>query len=221
MQLISNVNTRLVFENAKAAMANVGFDVNAYKLTQSFLRVERALVVNQSAYNFPIMVDQSLTTQFNTEQRLNLQDSFVISEIQFFIGVPSSSTDFTFRKLTYPNPYFLTDEATARSVGGVYNGKMRITVNNNILVTAWDIDRHYYSPETQQTAAWGAGSPLDEYDGSTNGFYPMEPNIVLVGSKKNEIDLILPAGIAAGFPANTRIGFEFRGILAQNSTVVS
>jgi hypothetical protein len=222
---MNSIAARMVFQNAinsmvKAFSGTPGFDIRQYKLTQSYLRLEQPLTVGKSNYLFPVMINQSNGAIFNTEQRLNLQDSFVTSEVRFYLAQPTSATDTKYRKLPYPNPFVFVDEATALSVGAVYNGYMTISVNNNVLVTAWDLDRHYYSPQTQQTAAWGAASPLDEYDGNNYGLYPMEPNIVFVGSKNNNVQIQLPEGVDTA-PAFSRIGLEFKGILAQNSTVVS
>jgi hypothetical protein len=222
---MNSIAARMVFQNAinsmvKAFSGTPGFDIRQYKLTQSYLRLEQPLTVGKSNYLFPVMINQSNPQIFNTEQRLNLQDSFVTSEVRFYLAQPSSGVDYSFRKLMYPNPFVFVDEPTALAVGAVYNGYMTISVNNNILVTAWDLDRHYYSPETQQTAPFGAGSPLTEYNGNNDGLYPMEPNVVFVGSKNNVVQIQLAQGVTVA-PANARIGLEFKGILAQNSTVVS
>ena len=84
----------------------------------------------------------------------------------------------------------------------------------------WDLFKHYNAPETQQTQALGVASPADQVRGSFDGFYPVEPNIVLIGSKNNVIAINLPAGLAT-VQANSRIVVIARGITAQNSTVVS
>jgi len=185
-------------------------------MTQSFLRLEQLCAVGPTLYTFPLLTNQG--AEFNTEERLNLQDSFVISEIGFFAALPSSSTDATFRLQTNASPFIFTNFAPLRTF---YNGKLSISVNNNTILPAWDLWRHYYSPETQQTAAFGAASPIDQERGSDDGFYPCEPNIVLVGSKNNVISLELPGAIStlqAG--AAPRIVVIMRGILAQNVTPV-
>jgi len=62
----------------------------------------------------------------------------------------------------------------------------------------------------------GAATDATEY-----GYYPVEPNIVLVGSKNNVISLELPGAIST-LQASTapRIVVIMRGILAQNVTPV-
>lgn len=208
------------FNNAVKALvkANNGkINWKEYKLTQSFLRLEQPLATGTTNYNFRVLVNDANPQVFNTEQRLNLQDTFIPSEIGFFIGLPSSSTDDTFKLLSYPSPFLLTNDA---QYFRLYNGVLSISVNNNILVPAWDMWRHYDAPQTQQTAALGAGAPMDEFDGKYTSMYPMEPNVALIGSKNSQIYLTLKNGMTA-VDANSRIIILMRGILAQNSTVVS
>jgi len=80
--MASTVGTRLAYEKAKQALANAGFNPNQVVLSQSYLRLEVALSTSITNYQFPVLVNDvssSNTTSFSTEQRLNLQDSFVIS----------------------------------------------------------------------------------------------------------------------------------------------
>lgn len=217
---MNNIAARMVYDNAKKALYrafgnNPSLNIEQFKMTQSFIRLEQLAVVGQTNYTFPVQVNQG--TAFNTEQRLNLQDSFVISSIGAFIALPSGSTDATFRLQTNASPFIFTNFAPFRTF---YNGKLAISVNNNTILPAWDLNRHYYSPETQQTAAFGAASPIDQNRGAEDGFYACEPNIVLVGSKNYQINVQLPAGFSA-VDANSRLVLLFRGVLAQNSTVVS
>jgi len=221
---MNNTEARMTFENAKRALYKTfnpdnrpGFNVEKFKLTQSFLRLEQPTVVGQTLYTFPILINQPNPTIFNTEQRLNLQDSFVVNELGFYQALPSSSTDTTFKLLTYVSPFLFVNDAQHQIF---YNGKLSITVNNNVIMPAWDTVRHQLAPQTQQTQALGAGAPMDQFDGKSYAMYPVEPNITLVGSKNYVVNLTLPSGPTA-VEANSRIVVILRGILAQNSTVVS
>lgn len=218
---MNNVAGRMIYDNAKKALyrafagTNPNLNIEQFKLTQSFIRLEQNIAVGTTNYNFPLLSNQAAAT--NTEQRLNLQDSFVISEIGMYLALPTSATDATYRLTTNASPFIFTQFAQNRIF---YNGKLTISVNNNTILPAWDLQRHYYSPETQQTAAFGAASPIDQLRSEVDGMYACEPNIVLVGSKNYQIGIQLPAGLTA-IDANSRVILMFRGILAQNSTVVS
>lgn len=219
---MNSIAARMNFTNAvkaisKAMLKEPGFDIRKYKLTQSFIRLEQLLVVGTTNYTFPILINQANPTIFNTEQRLNLQDTFVPAELGVYLALPASSTDAAFRLLTYPNPFILTNDAPAQAL---YNGQLQIMVNNNNLVPSWDLWRHYYAPVTQQTAALAATSPIDQFRGAEDSMYPMEPNVAMIGSKNIRITIQLPVGLTA-VDANSRVVVFMRGILAQNSTSVN
>ena len=218
---MDNVNGRLIFDNSRRALVKAfagipGLDTNLFKLTQSYIRVEQALVAGQTLYTFPVLSNQGAT--FNTEQRLNLQDSFVVSEIGVFLALPASATDATFKMFPYPNFFFFGANSVPAQT--IYNGKLNIAVNNNTILPAWDLQRHWSTTDVQQNAAVAVAVFQDKQDGSKDGYYPCEPNIVLVGSKNYQVTIQLPAGLAT-VAALSRVIINFRGILAQNSTVVS
>jgi len=218
---MDSISGRMIFDNSKKALYKAfagvkDLDVNNFKLTQSYIRVEQPLVAGSTLYTFPILSNQG--APFNTEQRLNLQDSFVISEIGVFVALPTSATDATFKMYAYPNFFFFA--ANSVPLQTLYNGKLNIAVNNNTILPAWDLQRHWVTNQIQQNAAVAAAVFQDQYSGKEDGYYPCEPNIVLVGSKNYQVSIQLPAGIAT-VSALSRVIINFRGVLAQNSTVVS
>lgn len=218
-QGILGMNTqaaRMVYENAQISLARAfpGQDIRQFKCTQSYLRLELALSTAQTTYQFQIL-NQTTGSQFNTEQRLNLQDSFVISQLGVFLGHPSGSTDTTFELDTYCDTVKYTNAA---AMNAIYNSQLQITVNNDVIVPAWDVAKHFYRPQTQTTAA--ANSPLNQKRLAEDGFYAIEPNITAVGSKNTVIQINLKAALSA-VDANSRLIVYLRGILAQNSTSIS
>jgi hypothetical protein len=218
-----NIGARMVYDNAKIALSKAFSDMpqvaQRAKLTQGTLRFAQALVVGQTLYQFPILVNETQLGIFNTETRLNLQDAFIVSEMGIFLSAPASATDAAYPLLSYPN-FVQLGAANADAALAVYNGNLSLTVNRDILIPVWDLWRHYYAPETQQTAALGAGSPADQLRGMDDGFYPVEPNVVLIGSKNNQLQIQLPVGVTA-IQTFCRIEIVVRGVLAQNVTVVS
>jgi len=224
--MASTVGTRLAYEKAKQALANAGFNPNQVVLSQSYLRLEVALSTSITNYQFSVLVNDvssSNTTSFATEQRLNLQDSFVISSLGFFVAAPSSSTAVDFQLATYPNATIFSTTNAASSLFNWYNSSLTLTVNNRQIVPAYDLYRHYSVPQTQQqTAPYYAANTQafrDQQDGGESAFYPIEPAWVLVGSKQNTLQVQLPSAMAA-IQANSRAILILRGHLAQNSTPV-
>lgn len=215
MFTISSVSERLIYNNARRALRNAGVDFSKARPVQSFLRFEQALSIAKANYIFPIINNQG-GAQFPTENRLTLQDSFVVSSLQVAIALPSGTSDVTFKKRVYLNPFIFTN---ADAMGVIYNGALTLMVDNVMYITNWDLEKHMFIPQTQQTAAAGAASPLDEYSGADTGYFPVEPNVVLVGAA-NLIMSIALQNAPSAIDANSRLIITMRGILAQNSTSV-
>jgi hypothetical protein len=212
---------RLVFDNARNLVQNAGFSVGQAVLSQSYIRSEVAMSTSTTSYQFPILVNSTgSTTSFATTNLLALQDAFVVSKIGLFISIPASSTSTAFPLYTYPNASAFTTSGAAAALYNLYNGKLSITINNRQVVPSWDLYKHLYVPQTQQGAA-ATATTIDQNDATEFGYYPVEPNIVLVGSKNNVVSIELPGAISvlqAGVAP--RISLIFSGILAQNVTPV-
>lgn len=213
------VNAVRIFENAFPEMARRGTIIDDFKITQAELRLEQLLSAGNTLYTFPII--DGLTGggagQFNTEIRLRQQDTFVPVAARVCLANPTSSTDTTFDLHTYANQFLFTN---AVQMNAIYNGQMRIQVNNVQYSYNWGLQRHKYVPETQQTAAFGAGSPVDEFDGATYGYFPMQPFILFGGAQNVTLQIVLPVAPTA-VDAFSRLVIQFLGVQAQNSTPVS
>lgn len=243
----SQIGSRMAFQNAANAVKRAGLNPSNAVLSQSYLRLETVLSTTSTSYKFDVLVNESVNGTINTQQKLNLQDAFVANQIGFYLAVPSSSTDTTFRLLTYPMINATAGQNTA-SVGTfvynatlasntaaqaftIYNGFMQLTVNQRTVITAWDLQRHLYIPQVQAgstnatTAAVVSMGAVyhandDHYNAADFSLYPTEPNVVLAGNKKNDLTVTLPAAPAA-LPTNARLVCMIRGILAQNVTPIN
>jgi hypothetical protein len=207
---------RLVYKNTRDALAAAGVNVGQTVLSQSYLRFENTLSTTKTSYDFGVLNNQTISgsTQFPTEQRLNLQDAFYISEIMVYLGKASSTTDASFKLSTYPSAQIFTTGAT--SLYTLYNGVLSLTVNNRQIVPVSDLTKYLQVPQTQATGA--ANSPIDQFDGAWSTV--VEPNLVLIGSKNSLINITIPSAFST-LDANTRVVIICRGVLAQNVTVVS
>jgi len=239
----SQIGSRMAFQNASNAVKRAGLNPGNAVLSQSYLRMEVPLAVSATSYKFDVLVNESINGSINTQQKLNLQDAFVVNQIGFFLAVPTGTTDTTFRLLTYPAigttssligtpPTYTLAQAVATN--SIYQGAMQLTVNQRTVITAWDLYRHLFIPPVQMntglvtTAAFvspGAGTttghPFDDnVNGADFGFYPTEPNIVVAGNKKNDLTVSMPVGPSA-IATNSRLVCIMRGILAQNVTPIN
>jgi hypothetical protein len=209
---------RIVFANAVNMLHEQGVPVDRAILTQGYLRLEQLMILGQTNILFPVLVNQSTGGQFNTEQRLQLQDSFVVSELGVFLYAPSSSSATNVALLSYPNTTQFT-VAAAAAAETLYHSYLTLAVNKVVLVPFWDIWRSRLINQTQQSVAIIAGSAQDQLSGRDDVFFPTEPNWVLIGSRSNILQIVMPNAFAA-VVANSRIVIYMRGVLAQNSTSV-
>ena len=209
-------NAALVF--AKAFNMPVEQTKSQFKLTQSFLRLEQPLLTTSTVLSFPVLnnIQSANGIQYPTEQRLNQQDSFIPTSIGIYVAKPTGPTDAAFKIYSYLNEVAFTQAAAMQAL---YNGYLSLTVNNVVVSPKWDLWKHWDSDTTQQTGAFGAGSPGDEFHGSIDGKFPMQPYVALIGSKNINLQITMPAAPTA-VDANSRVVILFEGILAQNSTVV-
>jgi hypothetical protein len=197
--------------------------VNTRKLSQGEIRLEVELNVANNVFTFGVTPQQQNSTNFvfNTEKRLDLQDSLIASEYGIFVGQPTSRTDTAWTLNTYGNTQvFAAADAAALDSTFYSNGFFATRVNNDVIIPYRGLFNHWYKPQTQQTAALGAGSPKDQIRGAEDGTITLEPNIYLIGSKNYQPQIILPSNLASA-AAFLRCVLLYRGVLAQNSTVIN
>ena len=221
------MSARLVFKNATDIVTAAGLKPSQVNLTNASLRSEILLAVNQTHYQFGISVlDPGLNNGaiFPTEYRLGQQNSFIVSEMFFYLFEPANAADCTYNDYTWPNPTVFATATEAANLRILYKGYLKITVNNSVKLPLMQLDRFWKVPTSQkQTAA--ANVPQiqeDSRDGATDGLSVTEPNIVFIGSKANLVEIFLPAGFAAAsLGAATRAAFAYRGLMAINSTIIT
>jgi hypothetical protein len=218
--MATQMGSRMVFENAKTLVRSLGYSVEHAKLTQSYLRSEVALSTSIANYHLPVLVNdtQNGASRVN-EKRLNLQDIFVTTEIAVLIGV-GAATNTKAPLYTYPNGVIFTS-ATDDDLLSIYNGYLNLTINNEQVLPAWDVLRHYFVPQTQGGVGITAQTvfPVDQWAASQDGFYPVEPGIVMNGAANINFQLTAN-GAPATVLANSFICVIQRGILCQNVTTV-
>lgn len=212
--MATQMGSRMVFENAKTLVRSLGYSVEHAKLTQSYLRSEVALSTSIANYHIPVLVNdnQNASGPRVNEKRLNLQDIFITTEIAVLIGI-GTATDTKAKLYTYPNATAFA-AATDDDLWSIYNGYLNLTINNEQVLPAWDVLRHYFVPQTQQSA-----STTDQWAASSDAFYPVEPGIVMNGAANINFQLTAN-GAPATVQANSFIAVVQRGILCQNVTTV-
>jgi hypothetical protein len=235
MNSTNNASARQSFEIAQQVLFNAWIDsfkgdisacrnwVNNRKLSQGEIRLEVELNVQNNRFVFGMTPNQANSTNivFNTENRLNLQDSLIASEYGVFVAQPTSRTDTAYTLETYGNTQVFAAADAAALDGTFYsNGFLQTKVNNDVVIPYRGLINHWYKPQTQQTAALGAGSPKDQLRGAEDGYVTQEPNLLLIGSKNYQPEIVLPSALASAGEFLRAI-LIYRGVLAQNSTVIN
>jgi hypothetical protein len=222
--MATQIGNRLVFQNAQTLIQQLGYDASHAVLTPSFLRSEVLLTTTAASYHVPVLVNDNVNgTPTVREQRLALQDLFIVSSVQFLLTSGSSTTG-SAKNYTYPN---LTAFPTgAAQLYNVYNGYFSIQVNNQNVLPKWSMLQHLDVPQQQQNTNFNAASAtspaqfaIDQSSFDTYALQVCEPNIVLNGASNIQASINLPAAPSA-IDANTYVATLWYGILAQNCTSV-
>lgn len=209
---------RLVFKNAQDALVRAGVNPSAAILSQGYLRFENFLTTTKTSYDFGVLNNQTISGQAQspTEQRLNLQDAFYISEIMVYVAKATSSTDSSFKLETFPSPTTFSTSGVAAALYTLYNGQLSLTINNRQVVPTSDLTKFLQVPQTQATGA--TNPPVNQFDGAWANV--VEPNLVLIGQKNSLFNITIPSAFAAT-ETYQKVVILVRGVLAQNVTSVS
>ena len=190
--MATQMGERMVFENAKTLINSLGYSTQHAKLTQSYLRSEVALSTSVANYHIPVLVNDTQNGQVRVnERRLNLQDLFICTQLDVFIGIGSATA--TDAKLySYPNPNVFTTTGANNALYSLYNGYLNLTINNEQIMPAWSVLRHLFVPQTQGGVGVTAQTvfPIDQIDFSNDVSYPVEPGIVMNGAANINFNLI-------------------------------
>lgn len=258
-----NRDRRLTYKVAEELCKRNGLDPAKANPAYGYLRLETPLRDGQTSLQFPLLQNQTYNgeNQQPTEQRLALQDNFVVGSKFFGLYWYNTVTNLPASKLitgfTPWNTPQLYDEGSYtpiwRSTAYVLNGTMsglmneiwmsgwmRYSMDYNVIIPRWDCLQHYYIPRTQESPNFRGLDPATEYgfewnmpqaEGLSDGFVPMEPNIILSGAKNTTIEFNMPFSIsyaAMGWNRTQvtdgtyqpRLVALYRGILLQNTTNV-
>lgn len=258
---ISTADRRMNFDVAKRVCQENNIDVKNARPAYGYLRLEVPIQDAVTQYKFPILQMDTYNgvPAANTENRLALQDNFVVGSKGFFLywrnkvsNKPASTLLTGFTPYNFPKAYswgnstqtpYAAPLLTLQGLSNEYwiSGWMKYTFDYNVVIPRYDCLQHYkieQNQATQRTVGRLTGADFPEYpypwmiqpqDGLSDGFMPMEPNIIFSGGKNNEIIYNLPFAITfaelSWDPAELeiyepRIALVYRGVLLQNTTNV-
>ena len=186
--------------------------------TQSYLRFEKSIQGTFNSISFDVLVNQGSAA--TTERRLQLTDTFTITQLALFVYTAGKETGATNVErasstlFSWPNPNVFA-QVVPDSLMNVYNGFLQLRVNTEVLIDSLDIMQFYRVHTTQNGAVANA---QDEWPMINNGFKKIVPTITLNGAAKNEVNLFFPESInLAGTDTSNFIVCYCRGFLNQNA----
>jgi hypothetical protein len=197
-------------------------------LSQSYLRAETSLT-NLSSYQFYLQRGQ-VASPLVTENLLDLNDQFVITQLRLSLRIIGSSTPTATQQLTaqqylYADPNAFTGNAA--NAAAIYGGNLSFTIDRQQFLPAFPVNSFYRVPATQSKAytQGTAASPnyastntgVNSYENGLFGFYVSEPTLI-DGRQTIDISLNLGAAIDTVVASTTIYAtLETRGYLVVNS----
>lgn len=220
------MNTAQYWETKRKQLALVKelYATNGRKpvIVDAAIRMECTMSANQQSFVFNAGTTDGGTT-FNTENRLALNDGFSIFEIGLFVAKPASSTATNFKLYSYPNAGVFSTSNAASSIDGFYNnGSLNISKDQVNYLQNYPTYLMRFVPEVQDGLTFGyttsgatVPNGVDNVNGLLNGFNPLAAFINISGRDTLNINIILPAGLAA-VESNQRAVLIFKGYKAYN-----
>jgi len=197
-------------------------------LVQHTLRSTVLLNATSTSFQLPILQNSAYGTNTQSvapdQNLLSLQDIFCATEINVAVAKASSATDASYQPFNYAPASVFTTANVAPAIIGMYSsGSLKFVNNQQVIAPYWDLQRHYLVPNQQPaTAAYYSGSGINyvsQVDGSTDGFYPVQPMWVFNGGGNVQVSLNLAQNLAA-VETYQKLVLFVRGFLLQNASMI-
>jgi hypothetical protein len=231
MSKTTGLRNRDIFTSVKDKYLNRYGKGSGIVITQSYLRLQSAVLSTQSSIQFGVLVNElapNTSTVDPSEKRLSLVDNFLITEMRFsLLKVATGDTASISPLFQYPNEYVFTGSGEAKNLESVYNSSFSLLINGETILDSWDVRRHYRVGTAQQglavsTAASANTYGADTHDSASYGYFPVTPQIELRGNAKNKLTINLPVSVnLAGTSSSNYIVCELRGLLVQNGSAIA
>lgn len=187
-------------------------------ITEGYLRSEVDLL-QQNNVKFPILVGDG--TANVTERRLQISQMFLVTQISLMLYAIQSGSQAARASSPLRSYAALDVNGGATEIGIIYNGSLRIEVDQTVYFDALDCTRFRRSGTAQEgvevsAAATNPAYVADTWDCDNYGFYRLVPFIYLGGQADNKISLNLPLNVDLS-SNNACAVMQVRGMLIQNA----
>lgn len=189
----------------------------------SYLRLEAKLGAT-SAISFNLLVNAQ--NQTVTENRLNINDTFITTDMAVFVFKVATGAATTSAQLhSFANPTVFTGAGEAALVNTIFeSGKFSMTKNGILTIPSLDCLRFKVVGVAQQgldvgvTLSYFQDEKRSEHTGFISTFTPV---ITFQGNDNVVLNINLPASVnLAGTASDNYCVLYFRGYLRQNASFV-
>lgn len=193
--------------STRHALLSAGCDLQSAIISPYDIILESRLNYASNHFRFKV-VDFMGAYRHITEITLHPEDIFVFDQWGLYLLNTKGDLDTEFRELTFPDVYFFKDDEV--DAGGViYNSKLSMVVNNEVVVTNVPTDI-FFSSMTEQER--------DVHELSS--FRYVEMPVLLDGHKNIFFCMDLPKGIDLR-ESTMRVRLRLRGLLVRNARPIT
>lgn len=196
----------------------------------SYLRLEASLQQSSQTVTWNVLATQSNTGNQTTptELRLQLNDSFTMLQLGFFIEKIGSTATYssltaanfaTGQLGTFPDPKVFTGSGEAANLRALYNGNLNLTIIDKVVIKNFPMLKFYRVPQAQQTIAFYTGGPAQVagWENPNYGLIDFTPAITIEGSQNIQFTCNVPASVDTSGTSSSNVAVLFLyGFLLQN-----
>ncbi len=196
-------------------------------ITQGFLRSDVLLTASNANITFPFLLAQSQATV--KCYPLNPADAFCVTAMSLKIYKSADTASPTATNISktidysYPNPSVFSKSGEAANLESLYNGVMKVTINNNVVFSQFPVfkfRRVNTSQQGTQSATTFQATQSEEQNGLANGLVPLEPTINMLGNWTMQFQLIPPAALdLTGTTSTNYVSLILDGFLLQQGAL--
>lgn len=190
-----------------------------------YLRLERKLTATK-VVDFDLLTNAG--TQTKTEKRLQITDTFIVTDLGFFLfTVPTGASTALAVLRTFANPTIFNSATESTRLNALYDNSFFTMTKNGIQsIPALDMARFKSVGVAQQGLDVGVTLAYfqDERRNANIGFTKQySPVVTFQGNDKVELSITLPDSVDLTDTGGTRDNYAvlyFRGFLRQNASFV-
>lgn len=219
IQVISDERERSIYEHNSSQQRFSGKN-----MTPGYLRLEQTIVNSKNIFSFATFSGDAASV-YPTEKRLDRNDAFIATEVGMFLirqDVANLKTNGDLNSYVNLTAFAAAAGFVPADLKALYHGFLSIEIGRVKKLVAFDTQRFYKAPITQQT---GAGN-YDQKNGRKDGFVRLTPQVVIDGAGTNDLSITFPSyagwnGASVTSGTENRICLYLRGLLVTGGSANS